>query len=832
MLSTAVADTSIVLGPNSVGRELLVSQTSADFLSTVNVDDIRAYEASIPDGTRYLPRTSQTDVPVGRFFNGYGAYVGVNASQSSDSDLWERLYFPGIMGQDGDIGQDSEATIAFWMRAGRTTRGFPVATTDNMQTDAEVSPLLDRLQRMIVAGTMDASSWFADDWSVYWAVFVDGYSQRIHFVAAGPPGWSRVGFDDESVFETVWDAASLGITRIFTNRWHHIAIVLEVPVNGDQSGVGVGLVLRLVVDGETYSGSQGFLRCLPRQLDFISPLWEVNIPDPQHMRIKQGGTMVVGNINAGLYGVMVTSTALAQADIIALGTVPMNNFFNINTAKFFALGFYVTFIAVALLCMMSVGIGVEYISERRKRLTGESMAADLAYMAVVGTSITAEKFKIAGRDFRLLPVDTLKALLGLENTIFATLLTEIEKLAISADGARADLAAIVWIRGQENYIPTTPQFAAMRDQFKTSEKADLSHDGHFFIPQVLWNDFIDVTIDFWHERIEERSIEEDMLKQAATGKKMQVKVAKVKVSKAGGKSGGKSAGGKGGKGGRGTSMRKLTNTIKINAAAPLQMIQPVILALQAAGSYLTNFAVPVQFQGVLTSVFQFFTFKWISFSLPDLFFAVMLFALSVAVTILLFYFCISDHDEWLAFVGKYAAKRDRLDRAKIRAASEPPKSKSQKKQLLVALGNDEDLADDDLFNDKYVGVSMDVDQFHQSRINRDESSSDDDEPKDTDTQAATNLNGDGTPRTMPIAPIVNWFDPMLRHILPITITIPMDEFIDGSRRSNLITVRRNDVAPGVCPKKRMKWEIEYDNAKKLYVAYDAANHAADPHPIM
>lgn len=831
MLSTAVGDTATVIGPDSVPRELLVSQSTNDLLSAELVTDIRAYEATIPDNVRFLPRTSTTDVPIGRFFNGYGAYVGVNATQSTDSSLWERLYYPGIMGQDSDIGADGEATIAFWLRAGRTSRGFPVASTDNIRTDESISPLLDRLQRMMISGTMDSASWFSDDWSVYWAVFVDGYSQRIHFVAAGPPGWNRVGFSNTAVFETVWDAQSLGLTRLFTNRWHHVALVVEVPANGDESGVGVGLLLRLVVDGETYSGSQGFLKCLPRQLDFITPIWDATIRDPQRMRITQGGTLVVGNINAGLYGVLVTSSAMTQADIIAMGTVPMNNFFNVNTAKFFALGFYVTFIAVSLLCMMSVGIAVEYISERRKRIMGESMAADLAYMSVVGVDITGEKFKMSGRDFRLIPVDTAKAMLGLENTIFATLLSEIEKLSASGDGAKADLSAIIWIRGQENYVPSTPQIAAMRDQFKTSEKSDLSHDGHFFIPQVLWNDFVEQSQLFWDDKLERREIdEEDLKKKAATGKKMQVKVAKVKVSKSGGKGAKGSKGAKGGR--RGASMRKLSNSVKINGAAPMQMIQPVILSMQSAGSYLVNFSMPLEYQVMFANLFEFFKFQWLAFSLPDLFMALLLFGIGIGVTTMLFYFCISDHDEWLAFVGMYAAKRDRLDRAKIRVASEPPKTRSQRKQLLVALGNDEDLEDDDLFNDKYVGVSSSFEGGKKRR--QEEGSSDDDDPQDTDTQAAGKVNDDdvGTPRTMPIAPIENWYDAMLRHILPLSITIPLDEYVDGSRRSNLIPVRKVDLQPAICPKKRMKWELEYDREKKLYVAFDADNRDAEPLPLM
>ncbi len=248
------------------------------------------------------------DYPVGFMYNGY----------KPRNRVWEQTVGPesaryfGVQGTVFDIGalmQGAErdgdgVTIMFYLRATPDTVGFVFATADAREHLAsDISPLLSKLRLLQESG--GASSWFAANYSVYSALYIEGPSGTLSFAYADPSLTSP-----DAAVSVEWDLWALDLQSLLNGRWHHVAIILRSENSQ--------LKAQLSVDGETSLSRVGWNQCLSRGPSPVQGLAvgeKIPTTSDRDERVMAGGMLHAGYFNGGLAHLDVVPSVLSVYSI-------------------------------------------------------------------------------------------------------------------------------------------------------------------------------------------------------------------------------------------------------------------------------------------------------------------------------------------------------------------------------------------------------------------------------------------------------------------------------------------------------------------------------------
>ena len=296
---------------------------------------------------------SNGDYPVGFM------YFGFNASNVP----WEETVGPesaryyGVDGTSLDVGSllsgsalgDGDGvTMSMFLRATPDSIGFVFATTDARENlDLGTSPLLARLAYILDFGA-GAESWFAANYSVYMALYLEGPSGLLRLLYCNPTG------DSTAVVSLKWDLAALGVESLLNGAWHHVAVILRAE-NGQ-------LKAQLVVDGATSLSRVGWNQCMDRAPWSVqpsaalagaggSPVLRATTSDLNE-RVMTGGMLHVGYFNGGVAGLDIT---LGVTPLYTLWRTSAWAIFGRHTAEmaaFLALAIVLFACGSAMLCIL------------------------------------------------------------------------------------------------------------------------------------------------------------------------------------------------------------------------------------------------------------------------------------------------------------------------------------------------------------------------------------------------------------------------------------------------------------------------------------------------
>jgi hypothetical protein len=270
---------------------------------------------------------------LGTIFNGFGQFDEVSGFQTASG----AFHYQGVDNVDLlNIGARlktarNAVTIAFWMKASRTTRGFPFIVSDYWHArDSYASPIMERLITIIESGRAPESSYFQQQWKAYYAVYVSGVSKSIHLITAQPSGGTQVNGSvmqagEDNIMELVFDLdnPAMQLTRVFDGNWHFIAVALP--------SFSSRRYAQLFVDGETSYTKQGWRQCFPKgtsmpAFDPVPLETEAPVFSAINENVRGGVVAYVGHFNGGVYNVEVHDGFLEQERIIGYGSIGMKQY--------------------------------------------------------------------------------------------------------------------------------------------------------------------------------------------------------------------------------------------------------------------------------------------------------------------------------------------------------------------------------------------------------------------------------------------------------------------------------------------------------------------------
>ena len=507
--------------------------------------------------------------------------------------------------------------------------------------------LLQRLQWITERGE-DESRWFSSaPGTVYAAVFLSGPSARLHLLSAVP---KESGLDPP-LLDVSWDLAKLGLQRLLANTWHHVTVNIA-----DQTA-------QLFVDGQTSSSKEGWIQCMKRDIPPIVPLATSRLGSLPWDYVSSNASVVNGAINAILYGVQAYDHLVKQNDIVSQGTIVMQRNYKFSEKLYAGLGFYMLFGGLGLFTIMIVVMVVEFVDEHQKKMEDDHTRAVANYASILELNALRPVVEFKdGKQFSSLSFESASMIVKLSDEVFGLVLEDLEKLAISSDGAKADLLALLWKSGAKTFKPSE-RWRAVYEQWAEKETNELSYEGHLVLPQDLWEAFAE---SYEGNVSTRRGAAIDGPSDGQAVDKDNVKMMrKIRVApKGGGKAGGKSSSG---------TRRQTDDSADdsdVSGNVIFQMILPVLMALQSASMYMSAFGFPDIYKSLFSKIMYIASFNFFNIpGLPELVGPLLIFGIGVLVVLILTYFAAVDHRNFLRFASLYVQKRDKVDAPKsVRAA--------------------------------------------------------------------------------------------------------------------------------------------------------------------
>ena len=312
------------------------------------------------------------DYPAGFLFNNYK--LPGEASRLDAGPGAARYY--GIRGSAADVGQHYHGgrrngfTITMYLRCSRSTAGFAFAVADAREDMVtRMSPLLVRLMTMLANGS-PGSKWYNSTYNVYTGLYVDGPAAALRFVYANPSDASP----DSALIDLRWDLTTLGLLRLFNNAWHHVAIIIRTE-NEDTK-------VQLVVDGVTSASQNGWNLCperTPEPVQQLDPTVDVAVRNFQVERVLTDGVLFTGYFNGGVAHLEFRNERVELFELWRSSTRVIQAHNAINTSQYIALGFVLIAVGIAMLGMMLVTSGSEWILTQEQSRQDEERRAHEVY---------------------------------------------------------------------------------------------------------------------------------------------------------------------------------------------------------------------------------------------------------------------------------------------------------------------------------------------------------------------------------------------------------------------------------------------------------------------
>ena len=311
--------------------------------------------------SNYATDTRYHYTNIGSIFNGYKT-PSFLANEAAHVDA---ARYAGIRGTIFDLGalkRDPGFTMSFWLSADNTSRGIVVAIVDNWQSVTRtVIPPLVRIAELIENGHV-TSSWFAEDWQLYTAVYVDGRTRTLHYAFATASA---------TVVDVVWDLNYIGASRLFDGRWHFVALTF--------SPTSKGQVAQLFVDGQTSYVDEGWRKCLERPVPGIRNMNagdSVIVFNRRQESVKPGGLLVTGHANVAMFDLLVFPEVLPLEKLIGYGAAGMDLFATVAISESIALGIILIVVTLAVLLFSIREVYLHYFGRSEELVADSQQAAN------------------------------------------------------------------------------------------------------------------------------------------------------------------------------------------------------------------------------------------------------------------------------------------------------------------------------------------------------------------------------------------------------------------------------------------------------------------------
>eukprot|EP00657_Telonema_sp_P-1_P009458 TRINITY_DN3657_c0_g1_i1.p1 TRINITY_DN3657_c0_g1~~TRINITY_DN3657_c0_g1_i1.p1 ORF type:complete len:341 (+),score=140.64 TRINITY_DN3657_c0_g1_i1:146-1168(+) len=169
----------------------------------------------------------------------------------------------------------------------------------------------------------------------------------------------------------------------FNGLWHHVAVVYRVE-NGQ-------LRATLIVDGSTSYAAEGWSVCADRVPPSVgSPSSNGSAPvfDQSSDKVTDGGLLVVGYFNGGVYGLTAAPFEMLNTDYLSTGTTAMRQHNAFPRANTLALGVVLVLLGTAALVFVVVAacIDIRRIQARSGLSEGRQIMRDFLTLQRTATS--------------------------------------------------------------------------------------------------------------------------------------------------------------------------------------------------------------------------------------------------------------------------------------------------------------------------------------------------------------------------------------------------------------------------------------------------------------
>jgi hypothetical protein len=218
--------------------------------------------------------------------------------------------FVGVAGTGFDVGTlGKEFTITFWLRASNTTRGLVFAVVDDWREDRALrSPVVEALTTAMTGST---ALTLDERLRVYSAVHVNGATKQVRFAAWQP--------ETTTLIDLRWSVGLGEMADVFDDEWHLIALGASSLLGRSQ--------MQIFVDGVTSYREDAFRQCLPRGAK-VSAVRSIagqrfHVHDPLSESVIDGGALIVGSLDAAVFGLEMHPQLLFQGLIATMGTPRM-----------------------------------------------------------------------------------------------------------------------------------------------------------------------------------------------------------------------------------------------------------------------------------------------------------------------------------------------------------------------------------------------------------------------------------------------------------------------------------------------------------------------------
>jgi hypothetical protein len=225
------------------------------------------------------------------------------------------------------------------------------------------------------------------------------------------------------------------------------------------------------------------------------------------------------------------------------------------------------------------------------------------------------------------------------------------------------------------------------------------------------------------------------------------------------------------------------------------MLLPVTLALQTVAVYSDNWKLPEGYLGFIGEVLKYISFDFLTI-LPNLdvvFASGVLFGIALIIFLMLLYYAVADHRLWLSVAANYVIRRDSADRENVlELAVEEARAKRAKKAST-------------------------------SRAKPEAGPGGAKVPKEPSFLKATMMSPrDGAEHQLEAGAddspdaVEDWMLPLFRYIVPSRVSVAIDQYVDGARASNQVTLEADDLLPAEV-KGEVEWVCETKNARDVEV---------------
>eukprot|EP00658_Telonema_sp_P-2_P037889 TRINITY_DN27228_c0_g1_i1.p1 TRINITY_DN27228_c0_g1~~TRINITY_DN27228_c0_g1_i1.p1 ORF type:complete len:635 (-),score=133.44 TRINITY_DN27228_c0_g1_i1:97-2001(-) len=309
----------------------------------------------------------------------------------------------------------------------------------------------------------------------------------------------------------------------------------------------------------------------------------------------------------------------------------------------------------------------------------------------------------------------------------------------------------------------------------------------------------------------------------------------------------------------------------------IEALRPVVTALQSMNIYTVTFPFPISFTTIwstLLTVFSFDLLSYLTLNVPDIVLPAIQLSGGILLVVLVAYFTYTDHATWALIVAKYVQRRDQVDADKVfvqnvrrynpialattmkaiklEANATGPINKYAPLPVIQPAAANSSLAASTKATTYYVRQSKGIRRTAKELLRMHEVAVRSRAAAQVGDIFGASFGGsqsnasflwegtksqDGTATEFNIAQeeerhairarTQRWMYPLLRYVLPVKISLSIDQYCDEHRRSRLLELGASDLTPAIGDGSGVTWCISKEQSNSSWVAVSVAKKGDD-----